>query len=135
MLANSISVGVSPEELREINRLRGHKTIAEHIRDNAMAYGPEEVSVTDTEDRKQSVKTSLFPIEEYILRKRLQDSGIDFGKATKATNWHNFLRCVALMPPKNYNRQDYETHKNWQEAINEGKLTMEDVAKIVEALQ
>ena len=134
MLANSISIGVSPAELKRIDTLRGGKNRAEHIRDNAMIYRPEEVSIEAVEDRSSNIKTSFYPIEEYIIKNKVERSGIDFGKSTKATNWHNFLRCAALMPPKAYQRKSTEMHEDLQRILNQGKVDQETVAKIVEAL-
>ncbi len=134
MLANSISIGMSAEELATVDRERGNKTRAQHTRDNAMAYKPEEVAMIPSVEKGANLKTSLYPIEEYIVKRKVDDSGIDFGKATKAQNWHSFLRCVAQMPARTYNRKDIEEHYDWQKLIDEGVMKEEEVARMVEAL-
>lgn len=133
MLSKSTSIGISVKEMKIVDTLRGVKTRAQHMRDNAMAYDPLEVDVSPGTNKEVSLKTSLYPIEDYIVEKRIYDSGIDFGKKTKSLSKHSYLRCVALMPPKPYNRRPHDEHKDWQKLIDEEVMTNEEVSRMVEA--
>lgn len=135
MLAINTSIGVSTKEMDTIDTRKGTKTRAQHIRDNAIAYDPVEVESVHSIDKERDAKTSFYPVEDYIIRKKLEDSGIDFGKATKSSNYHNYLRCVAQMPARAYKRLDFDQHQAYQKLVDEGKMTMAEIAKLVEAME